>query len=313
MGVAYYPSDPERWLFLTPAVWLALGLVWDAYDPPPGARLDHRRAAALLVASVVALGLFNAAFGLLPEARGNRTINGMKALAGQARPGDLVVSLSGLTHPVYGFYLGKPLACDNLVFMDLVKRYGADTAALKEAIRAEIRDRLARGGRVLVFGVQGERHVRGEGYPWSHVAHLGIGPETLAEALEPFDPTPLPGTGSDAVSIAALGPRHVPIATRMRHASRSISLVGDGLMERGGSREGWPADERGPPGGVAVRRRPGVATARPGRPPAGREPLGRAVVLRGGQGTRPAFGRRRARRRGRRAASQRAELLRRRR
>ncbi len=39
LGVYYFPSDPERWLFLTPAFWLVIGLAWAEYAPPTGARL----------------------------------------------------------------------------------------------------------------------------------------------------------------------------------------------------------------------------------------------------------------------------------
>lgn len=204
IGLIYYPSDPERWLFLTPVVWLVVAIAWN------DAASDSRRVRVMLGGLVATLGVFNAGFGLVPDASGSRFVNGLRSLERRAGAGDLVITVAGVRNAALAFYLPKRLECDTVVFMDLVKRHRSDVAALQAELRDAVDTRLREGGRVLVFNVQGERMVPGEGYPWSHTTVFGIGPSTLTEVLDGYQATTLVVPGADTVGLIQLAPKSAP-------------------------------------------------------------------------------------------------------
>ena len=97
IGVYYFPSDPERWLFLLPVVWLLIGLVWDRYLPSSRSLLTPSRSVALLLVLVGTIGCYNTFAKILPEAKHDRDLSGLQQLDAVASDQDLVISPSGIT------------------------------------------------------------------------------------------------------------------------------------------------------------------------------------------------------------------------
>jgi hypothetical protein len=195
LAFKYYPSDPERWLFLMPVVWLLLGLLWED--------CTTRRAQTVIVGLVVALGLFNIVLGLLPESHGvyspafsmipgrygYREWSGQRVLAATVEPGDLVISMGDIRSRSLEF-LGLSVPVDNLVIDRLAQRYWDDAPTFQDQIRQPVNERLARGRRVLVYGFYGENNVK-MSWPWSLVPGFTLGPETVLAVLDGYRTTTL--------------------------------------------------------------------------------------------------------------------------
>jgi len=121
VGVAFFASDAERWIFLLPLVWLTV------------ATTRSRSQLALTVA--VGLLLLNLAVWL-PHARDTDWRDRARAVSTHLAPGDLVVSPGHGWDEYIGFYEGVPVGHFPLVFhagqlgsADAVRR------ALAEAVR----------------------------------------------------------------------------------------------------------------------------------------------------------------------------------
>ena len=208
LGVTYYPSDPERWLFLTPLFWLVVALAWHEYRPAAGSWLTSYRARALLVGAIVVLAAVNIGLKLWPEARSNRDLAGLKALAQIAEPGDLVIASSDKSPLVAEFVLHRPQAYD--VFpLDVLMLHDhrGDMPAGQQELRDTVRRALDRGRRVVVFQLIDEDLASGRGYPWAWVANDGYTPETIIYVLHEFHPEPLQQPTAESPSIFRLSPR----------------------------------------------------------------------------------------------------------
>ena len=136
LGFGYYPSDPERWLFLMPPFWLVLGLIWDRYQPHPAAWLRRPTSQCLLAGVVVGLGVYNAAFGLFPDTQSSRYLTGLRELTKRTVPHDLVISPAGIKGTILEFYLGSAPDFENLRLTELVARYPSDPAAMSTELRS---------------------------------------------------------------------------------------------------------------------------------------------------------------------------------
>jgi hypothetical protein len=205
VGFAYYPSDPERWLFLLPVIWLVLGRVWDLYQPVGGEFLTRSRSKSLLAALVMLLGLYNSVFGVLPEARANRDLEGMRRLIQYAAPADLVISPSGVTGAVYEFYLGSPPYFENFKLLSLARTYPGDPTRAQIELRDATADALRRGRRVWVYDLLGEGRVKHQGFPWSYLPE-SYGPETFLSVLEAFPAEVVVPPSRASVGLYRLGP-----------------------------------------------------------------------------------------------------------
>jgi hypothetical protein len=209
IGVSYYPSDAERWLFLMPLLWLVIGLAWDQATPAPGPSPGRRIVAwdspVCLGAIVLGLGTYNAA-ALLPDTLANRGLAGLKALAQVTTGDDLVISAAGLKGRINEFYLDRPIAAENLTVMGLVKAHGADLRGMQADLAGQIDRTLHAGRRVFVFGLIGERLEKQRGYPWTYIEH-GYGPETFLDVLEHYEYDPISPPGREQVGIIRLGPK----------------------------------------------------------------------------------------------------------
>jgi len=205
IGVSYYPSDPERWLFLMPIVWLLVGLAWDQHDPAPGRRIIAGDSAILLAAIVLGLGAYNAA-ALLPDAFANRSLAGLRELSRLTTRDDLLISPAGVESRINEFYLDRPIQAENLTVMALAEEHGADLHGLQTDMDNRIDRALRAGRRVIVFGLIGEGHEKQRGYPWGHLGH-DYGPDTFLAVLERYQCLPIYPPTREHTGIIRLGPR----------------------------------------------------------------------------------------------------------
>ena len=189
MGLYYFPSDPERWLFLLPVFWLLVGLVWSEYAPSEEALLNKSRSSILLVFMVLVLGLYNGLYKLLPETFENRQLSGLKELSMITTPMDLVITPAGITGRIYEFFLGKQLELQNITLTSLVAQYQADQNAMETYLRNTIVRELQRGRLIYVHNVINEGHIKGSDYPWAHFTEFDYGPETFIAVLREFGPS----------------------------------------------------------------------------------------------------------------------------
>jgi hypothetical protein len=191
MGMAYYPSDPERWLFLLPLVWLAVGLAVCEYRPPEGARVGRSLAVWGVAALVACIGAYNAAAKLYPESRGDRRLAGLQALGRTASAGDLVVCPSTLKGPILEFFPTGPLEFDEAAIERLVERRGDDAEAVYAELRSRIDRTLGSGRDVYAFDLFNEGHEAMRGSPWSRFSNPRYAPEAFLKALSEYSPEPI--------------------------------------------------------------------------------------------------------------------------
>jgi hypothetical protein len=207
IGIYYFPSDPERWLFLLPAAWLIVGRIW-ADDAAP-----LRRTRFALVAMVLLLGVYNGVGKLWPEARHDRGKQGMEELARRAKHDDLVVALHRF-NLVDEFVLRlPPFTFEILAIGELMTEHGdrpEDVAACQKDLRRRITEALDRKQRVLVFGLFDEGHVAGRGHPWAHVNYT---PDDLLDVLKEFQPEVLVPPNAEHAGTFELHPCNVRAAT----------------------------------------------------------------------------------------------------
>jgi hypothetical protein len=205
MGLAYYASDPERWLYLMPLLWLLIGLAWDQYDPGPGRRTIAWGSPILLAAVVIGLGTYNSA-ALLPDTLANRSLAGLRTLSKLTTQDDLVISPDEIRGPICEFYLDRPIQAENLTVMGLVKEHGADLNGMQAHLAHEIDRALQAGRRVFVFNLIGEGHEKQRGYPWSNIGH-DYGPDTFLAVLEKYPYDPIDPPNRMHIGILRLKPR----------------------------------------------------------------------------------------------------------
>ncbi len=208
MGLYYFPSDPERWLFLMPPLWLLIGLAWDQYDPTPDGRGIAWNSQILLAAIVIGLGSCNAA-ALVPDALANRYLTGLRELSKLTTRDDLVISPSNVNSRINEFYLDRPIPAENLTVMALVEEHGADLHGLRADLVDRIDRALREGRRVFAFNFIGERHEKQRGYPWGGLGH-DYGPDTFLAILEKYQYDPIYPPNREHVGIVRLRPRVGP-------------------------------------------------------------------------------------------------------
>lgn len=186
IGIYYYASDPERWIFLAPVFWLAVGVIFKEYGVWHPGSLTAKYGGAALLAGVFALGAFNVWVVMLPEARYSRDAVSLQRVAQIARKSDLWISPAGINGPINEFVVGKYVEFENVNFEDLVDRFGPDQEAIQQELRGKIQDALDHDRRVFTYALIGEEHVKNYGSPWSRFAQYDYGPETFMTVLNQF-------------------------------------------------------------------------------------------------------------------------------
>jgi hypothetical protein len=190
VGSLYYPSDPERWLFLMPVFWLIIGLIWDRIPHESQRRPSRSTAISLLGIGVACLAAYNVRVGLVPEAIANRNLEGLKRLNEIVAEDDLVISPAGIKSSVYEFYTGDALPCENLTLTELMQTYPEERAAGQAALSRRIEEALDAERRVLVYDFIDEGYTRGRSFPWSYFDRE-YGPEDFLEVMDRYVVSPV--------------------------------------------------------------------------------------------------------------------------
>lgn len=160
VGILFFASDYERWIFLLPLLWLS-------------AATTPRRRAALATAALIAIA--NVAIWW-PRARDASWRERATAAAAFTRDGDLVVSPGHGWDEYVGFYDGPKLEHFPLAYYAGALGEKSTLAAALARAAAETR---ARGGRVLLLRFTDERDPMG----WKELAAFGITPANAAALL----------------------------------------------------------------------------------------------------------------------------------
>lgn len=167
VGLLYFPSDAERWIFLLPLLWLAVA---------------RARRTGLVLGLAAAIALANLALWW-PRAR-DQTWRLEAAAAGRhCRAGDLVVSPGHGWDEYIGFYDGAEVETFPLVYF--AGALGTNQA-LRQALESAAARARARGSRVLLARMGG-----GDRLGWKDLAPLGVTPESVAALLPPGHRLPL--------------------------------------------------------------------------------------------------------------------------
>ncbi len=189
MGVYYFPSDPERWLFVLPVVWFVIGLIMDSSRQT---YLQTRGQTPLRVLAILVgcLALYNAS-QLFPQTKMNRELSGLHELAKRVSTDDLVISPAGVNSRIYEFFIEPYPSFRNLTIVALVERFGGDQQKLEIELRRQIRETLGEAHRVYVHRIMNEDHRKGENYPWAHLTQFDYGPDTFIAMLGEFSLKPV--------------------------------------------------------------------------------------------------------------------------
>jgi hypothetical protein len=185
LGVMHYPSDPERWLFLTPIAWLIAGLAVEHYDPRGGQFPSRKQCLLALSTAILGVGVYNVLASLLPDSKASKHLPGLRTLSIISDADDLIISPAGVCGPINEFFLERPILGENLSLILLAERHHAAAGALQDDLTARVRRRLGERGRVFVYDLIGEGHEAQRNYPWAYL-ESGYGPDTFLEALSGF-------------------------------------------------------------------------------------------------------------------------------
>lgn len=210
MGVYYFPSDPERWLFLLPVVWLVIGVIIDS-SGQLRLRTGIQAPVAYFAIFVGCLAMYNA-YQLIPQTKMNRDLSGLRELAKRVSPDDLVISPAGVNSRIYEFFIAPYPSFRNLTITALVERFGGDRHALETELRKQIDETFERGHRVYVHRVLNEGHRKGENYPWAHFTQFDYGPDTFITMLQQFTLMPVVLPTADSTGTFEIVETHVSIA-----------------------------------------------------------------------------------------------------
>jgi hypothetical protein len=167
VGVCYFGSDNERWVFLLPLAWLAAAA--GASTSPRALR----RAAAL----VGALFAANLVLGV-PAARDPSIRQRADRAAALVRDGDLVLSPGHSWDEYIGFY--RPVAVEAYPMAYYCGQLGG-AAPMRERLALEVAAARRRGARVFI--ARADEAPDSDG--WKELAAFGLRPDDVGSLLPP--------------------------------------------------------------------------------------------------------------------------------
>jgi hypothetical protein len=175
VGIAFFGSDPERWLFVLPALWLIAAELL----------MRSRRRLQIAVATVAYLGVVNLATGIWPAHLDAWPRQRAEAVAGLLHDGDLLLFPGHSWDEYVSFYSAAKIEPFPLSYY--AARDGVD-ACLRRAER-DIDHARARGGRIYALRVLDDLDDRRGFY---EMAELGLDRASLrARLLDRFHAVPL--------------------------------------------------------------------------------------------------------------------------
>ena len=171
LGLLFYPSDTERWVFVWPLLALLLA--------PRARRLQY---------GLVALALLVNAFALLPAATSSAGVRRARSAERQLRPSDLVIG------PGHGWTeqlgLGMPVPPNTFPLLFFVGE-SRSLAAAEQKLRALIASELKDGHRVYLSRLSDDTDPRG----FKELARFGLSRERYAQLFAGCKLHPLPALG----------------------------------------------------------------------------------------------------------------------
>jgi hypothetical protein len=179
VGVAFFGSDSERWLFVLPALWL-LGGVLVATVP---------RRAQLAAWVLLYVGAFNLVTGVLPPHRDTWTRHRAEAAAARLADGDLVIFPGHSWDEYVSFYTAARLTPFPVAYY--AARDGAQAAFAR--LDREVAATLLAGGHVYAVRILDESDDDPRG--WKELEQLGLGRAAVrARVTAGFAAAPLGAT-----------------------------------------------------------------------------------------------------------------------
>lgn len=151
VGLLFFASDAERWIFLLPLAWLSV------------AAANRARVALALASALLALNLIV----WLPRAKDTTWRDRARAAGTHALAGDLIVSPGHGWDEYVGFYEGAAVGHFPLVFH--AGRLGS-AQAMKAQLADDIRDARKRGHRVLLVRFEDA----GDPMGWKELLQFGV-------------------------------------------------------------------------------------------------------------------------------------------
>jgi hypothetical protein len=152
VGVAFFPSDHERWIFLLPLLWLSVAAA-------ARVRSTAALAAGLLVANLALWG---------PRARDGEWRRRAEAATAHLQPGDLLISPGHGWDEYVGFWSGPEVRRFPLAFW-------AGELGSREALEARLFRELASAPRVVLVRMGDD----GDPMGWKELRLFGVTPATL--------------------------------------------------------------------------------------------------------------------------------------
>jgi hypothetical protein len=169
VGVRFFGSDTERWIFIAPAVWLALG----AWVPAFPARVR-----AGMVGLLVLLFAVNLVQGIWPLATDTQIQERVVALRAVLPEKALVITPGQDWFDYYRYFTGR----DNprISLIDLALRHGRSPDEFWGHLRRSVEEARQAGTAVVLLRVlDADENIRGT--PWPELAAFGFTPERIRE------------------------------------------------------------------------------------------------------------------------------------
>jgi hypothetical protein len=166
MGVAFFGSDSERWLFILPVGWLYAGVL----------AAGHARRLQLAAAILVYVGALNFATAVWPAHRDTSIERRASACGAVLRDGDTVVFPGHSWDEYVAFYARAKVWPVPLVYY--AARDGADEGW--QRFEREVAATLMRGGRVYAVRIFDDD---GDTRGWEELQQLGLTRDKVRERV----------------------------------------------------------------------------------------------------------------------------------
>jgi hypothetical protein len=169
VGVRFFGSDTERWIFIAPAVWLALGAWVPAF--PGGAR-------AVMVGLLALLFAVNLVQGIWPLATDTQVQERVVALGAVLPEKALVITPGQDWFGYYRHFTGRDTLSISLITLAL--RHGRNQDEFWGHLRRSVEEARRAGTPVVLLRVL-DRDENLKATPWQELAAFGYGPERIRE------------------------------------------------------------------------------------------------------------------------------------
>jgi hypothetical protein len=203
VALLFFGSDPERWLFVLPPLWLLGAAAVDTL---------RRRALAVAAAAVALLLTANAVSAVGPAMHETWDRTRADAAAAVMADDDLVVFPGHSWDEYIGFYTGRPLRPLPLAYYAGL----LGPSGCLARVEREVAEARARGARVWAVRLDDLEDTRG----WFELASLGLSRDELGRFLTRFHLAPVP-TVEPKVTVWRLDPTN----ETSPDASRNLSNV----------------------------------------------------------------------------------------